>query len=176
MAGRKSKYDTHVKPRFADIALWAKNGATDKEIARNLGINYSTYLDYKTRFSEFSDLIKKSRVSPVEEIKAAMVRRAVGFQYTEKRIIRQAIEFPDEVKEILEGNGIDISGLEKPELVRTEEMIKTALPDVAAGLILLQHWDRNADGSARWSRDPAKLELQKEELELKKEKADLENW
>ncbi|MBR3187253.1 MAG: hypothetical protein IKF59_04350 [Lachnospiraceae bacterium] len=176
MAGRKSKYETYVKPRFADIALWAKNGASEKEIAKNLGITMSTFSEYKKKFPEFSELLKKSRVSPIEEIKAAMVKRAVGFQYTEKRFIRQYIDFPDEIKGILEDSGVDISGLEKPELVRLEETVKTVLPNVAAGLVLLQHWDRNADGSARWSRDPAKLELQKEELELKKEKADLENW
>lgn len=174
MAGRISKYVTNVQPRFSEIALWAENGATEREIAKKLDVHYSTFIEYKGKYPELTELLKNSRKSPVEEIKAAMIKRAKGFQYTEKRIIRQYIEYPDDIKGLLEGAGIDTS--EKPVLVRTEETLKTALPDVGAGLVLLQHWDKDEDGKSKWSRDPAKLEIQKEELELKKQKADTENW
>lgn len=174
--GRKSKYETHVKPRFKEISLWAENGATEKEIAKNLDVHFSTFIEYKKQYSELTELLKKSRKSPVEEIKAAMIKRAKGFQYTEKRTIRQYIEFPDDMKELLDHVGVDTAGFEKPVLVRVEETLKTALPDVGAGLVLLQHWDKDEDGKSKWSRDPAKLEIQKEELELKKQKQENESW
>ena len=174
--GRKSKYETHVKPRFKEIAQWAKNGAPEKDIADNLDVHYSTFIEYKSKYPELSELLKKSRRSPVEDIKSAMIKRAVGFQYKEKRTIRQYIEFPDDVKELLNNYGVDTDGMAKPVLVRIEETEKTALPDVGAGLVLLQHWDKDENGKSKWSRDPARLEIQKEELEMKKQKFEDESW
>lgn len=174
--GRKSKYETNVKPRFDEIKQWAENGMSEKDIAGNLGVHYSTFIEYKSKFPELNELLKKSRKNPVEEIKAAMLKRAKGFQFIEKKVIKQYIDIPDDLKEMLEAKGIDVGGYERPQLVRTEETLKTAVPDVAAGLVLLQHWDKNEDGSTKWSRDPAKLELQKEELELKRLKTEEEFW
>lgn len=174
--GRKSKYETNVKPRFDEIKQWAENGMSEKDIAGNLGVHYSTFIEYKGKFPELNELLKKSRKNPVEEIKSAMLKRAKGFQYIEKKVVKQYIAFPDDLIEQIEGKGINLSYYETPQLVRTEETLKTIPPDVAAGLVLLQHWDKNEDGSTKWSRDPAKLELQKEELELKKLKADEEFW
>lgn len=174
--GRKSKYESNVRPRFDEIKQWAENGMSERDMAKNLDVHYSTFIGYKTEFPELNELLKKSRKMPVEDIKAAMLKRAKGFQFIEKKIIRQYIEIPDDLKEMLEEKGIDVGGYEKPQLVRTEETLKTAVPDVAAGLVLLQHWDKNDDGSTKWSRDPAKLELQKEELELKKLKTEEEFW
>ncbi len=174
--GRKSKYETNVKPRFEEIKQWAENGMSERDIAGNLDVHYSTFIEYKSKFSELNELLKKSRKFPVEEIKAAMLKRAKGFQFIEKKVIRQYIEIPDDLREMLEAKGIDVGGYEKPQLVRTEETLKTAVPDVAAGLVLLQHWDKNEDGSTKWSRDPARLELQKEELELKRLKTEEEFW
>lgn len=93
-----------------------------------------------------------------------MLKRAVGFQYEEKKVTTQYIEFED-------------SGIKTPaKVVKTEVTTKTALPDAAAGLILLQHWDLNDDGSTKWSRDPASREIKKEELELKKKQVEEEAW
>lgn len=174
--GRKSKYETNVKPRFDDIKQWAENGMSERDMAGNLDVHYSTFIEYKGKFPELNELLKKSRKHPVDDIKAAMLKRAKGFQFIEKKVIRQYIEIPDDLREMLDDNGIDVRGYEKPQLVRTEETLKTAVPDVAAGLVLLQHWDKNEDGTTKWSRDPAKLELQKEELELKRLKTEEDYW
>ena len=37
--GRKSVYDTKIKPRFDDILKWLHNGATEEQIYKNLGIS-----------------------------------------------------------------------------------------------------------------------------------------
>ena len=174
--GRKSKYETNVKPRFDEIKQWAENGMSERDIAGNLDVHYSTFIGYKSEFSELNELLKKSRKNPVEEIKSAMLKRAKGFQYIEKKVVKQYIEFPDDLREQIEGKGIDLSFHATPQLVRTEETLKTIPPDVGAGLVLLQHWDKNDDGSTKWSRDPAKLELQREELELKRLKTEEEFW
>lgn len=174
--GRKSKYETDVKARFDEIKKWLETGATEKEIAKNLGIANSTFMDYKNKFPEFSDFLKDNRKHPVQEIKAAMLKRALGYQYTEKKTVKQKIDFPDELKDMLENYGIDINNIQRPILVKTEETLKTALPSETAGLILLKHWDKDKNGKAKWTGDPASLEIKKEELKLKKEQAEKENW
>lgn len=141
-----------------------KQGQLKKKIAAALSINIDSWIEYKKKYSELTDLIKSGRKNPVIQIKKAMLKRAVGFQYEEKKVTTQRIEFDD--------GGVMIPA----KVVKTEITTKTALPDPGAGLILLQHWDLNDDGSTKWSRDPANRELKKEELEFKKEQAEKESW
>lgn len=163
--GRPGKYETIVKPRFDEITEWLSIGATEKEIAKNLGINIDTWIEYKKKYSELTDLIKSGRKNPVIQIKKAMLKRALGFQYEEKKVITQSIKFNDESL-----------GEIPAKVIRTEITTKTALPDVAAGLVLLQHWDLDNEGKTKWSRDLASLEIKKQELELKKKQAEEEAW
>lgn len=162
--GAPSKYETHVKNRFDEITKWIKLGATEKEIYKNLGISKDTWIKYKNENVELFDLLKKGRMKPVEEIKAAMLKRAKGFQYEEKKVIIERIEY---------NNGEIIMPARK---VRTETTTKTALPDVAAGLVLLKHWDKDENGKAKWTGDPASLEIKKKELELKEKQAENDAW
>lgn len=160
--GAPSKYETHVKARFNEIEEWLSLGATEKEIWTNLGIHKSTFYDYKSKHKEFSDLLKKGRKKPVEEIKAAMLKRAKGFQYEEVKITTQHIEID-----------YDGSGVKTPaKVIKEERTVKTALPDTAAGLVLLQHWAKDEG----WTRDPQSLELKKKELELKEKQAENDAW
>lgn len=147
--GRPNKYLTNVKPRFAEIKEWLKLGATDKEIAENLGVNPKVLCRYKNEYSDLNELWKNGRTKAVQDIKAALFKRATGFQYQEKKVIES------------EKNG------------RTVEIYtKSALPDPASAMILLKHWDKEGG----WTQDPAQLELKKQELELKKKHMESEVW
>lgn len=148
-SGRPNKYDSDVKPRFAEIKEWLQIGATDREIADNLGINKATMCEYKKKYSEFNELIKSGRKQPVQAIKAALFKRATGFSYTEQTITDS------------EKNGRTIQTYQK-----------YALPDPASAMILLKHWDKENE----WTNDPASLELKKKELEYKKEMALKNEW
>lgn len=161
MAGRPNKYETHVKPRFEEILEWLKIGATEKEIAENLGVNQKVFCGYKKTYPELNDLIKKGRKQPVQAIKAALYRKAIGFQYTEIKVIRKQIVLDGEDEQSIPAT-----------LVQTEEYTKTALPDPTAAMMLLKHWDKEQE----WTSDPASLKLKKEELELKKKVAESEDW
>lgn len=114
-----------------------------------LGISTSTFYDYKDKHGEFSELLKSARKVPVREIKAALYRRATGFQYSD-------------VQEI-EENGV---------VVRRIRNIKTALPDPASAMILLKHWARDEG----WTNDPQALEVRKQELELKRKQIEEGTW
>lgn len=143
--GRKHKYEVDVKPRFNEIKTWCELGATEKEIAENLGIAQSTWYEYKKRHKELMESVKKWRKRPVQAIKAALYRRAVGFSYSE-------------IKETENSNGFS----------QTERYTKTALPDPTAAMMLLKHWDAETE----WTTDPATLKLKKKELELKEKESE----
>lgn len=147
--GRPSKYDTHVKPRFEEIKEWLRSGATDKEIAENLGVNPKVFCKYKSEHNEFNELCKNGRLKAVQEIKASLFKRATGFTYIEKKIT------------VSERNG------------RTEETyVKQALPDPTSAMMLLRHWDQENE----WTNDPAMLKIRKQELELKKQHMERDDW
>ena len=159
--GRPSKYESHVKSRFAEIKEWLQAGATDKEIAENLGINSKVFCKYKKQYSDLNNLCKNGRQKAVQEIKAALFKRATGFTYTEKKTIRKKILVKDE------------DDAEVPAtLVQTEDYTKYSVPDPASALILLKHWDKEAG----WTADPQTLELKKKELELKEKHMESEDW
>ena len=150
---RKNKYNEYVKSRFEDIKKWCKRGATDKEIIKMLGIGKTAFYDYQEKYTEFSELIKNNRIDAVEEIKNALFKRATGFQYIETK----------------ESKTTDENGVVS---VKRESITKTVVPDPASCMILLKHWDK----AGEWTNEPALLKLKKEELKLKKQQAEKDNW
>lgn len=149
--GRKSVYDTKIKPRFDDILKWLRNGATEKQVYENLGISHKAFYKYKSEKSELSELLKKGQESLVEQLRGALIKKALGFEYKEsKRITKYE-----------DGN----------EIIQTEEYTKQALPDVAAANLLLKNYDKE-----NWSNDPRNDDIKREELEMKKKIFDKENW
>lgn len=145
--GRPNKYETNVKPRLNEIEEMCK-AMTDKEIADALGIHISTWCDYKNKYPELSETVKKGRKSLVKELKDTLIRKAKGFHYTEKKIIK-----------------------EKGVIIREEIYEKASLPDVAALNLLLKNYDAD-----NWSNDPAVLEVRKKELELRERQIENNEW
>ena len=85
--GRKSKYETHILPYLELVEAWFRDGATEREIAKKLGVAYSTFQSYKV-FPEFSDSLKKSRELADVRVENALFKSAVGFEYEEVRTER----------------------------------------------------------------------------------------
>ena len=149
--GRKSAYETVIKPHFDDILKWLRSGATEEQISKNLGISQQTFYKYKQEYTEFLELLKKGRENLVEQLRGALIKKALGFEYTERKRITK---YED-------GN----------EIVQTEEYTKQALPDVAAANLLLKNYDKD-----NWANDPQQLKLKKDELELKQKLAQKDIW
>ena len=85
--GRKGKYESEVRPYFSQIKKWLENGATERQIAQNLGIGYSTFNRYKYEKKELRELVKKGRQSVVLKLRGALIERALGFNYEESKIV-----------------------------------------------------------------------------------------
>lgn len=74
---RPNKYETHVAPRLGEVADWVRNGATEREIAERLDIAMSTFCEYKKGFSEFSEVLKKTRDSVNGDVENALLQNAL---------------------------------------------------------------------------------------------------
>jgi hypothetical protein len=144
---RPSKYETNVKPHLKEIEKWCLT-MEDKQIAKTLGISVSTWCEYKKKYPELSEAVKRGRTNLVADLKSSLIEKAKGFRYTES-------------KEIIE-NGV---------VVRKEVYERAALPDVAAINLLLKNYDRQ-----NWANDPQALDLRREELELHKKQLELKEW
>ena len=152
--GRKSAYETSIKPRFDDITNWLQSGATEKQIASNLNIAYSTFNKYKAEIQEFSELLKNGRQKLVIELRGALVNRAMGFHYYEETEVK---ELDKEINTLV--------------TTKKERKKKYAAPDVAALNLCLKNYDKD-----NWSNDPRADDFKREELEMKKKALEENNW
>lgn len=151
--GRPSKYVTHVKPYIADIKKWVAAGATDQEIAKALDVALSSLSDYKKRYVELSDAFARGRMNVVLNIKAALLKKALGFNYEEKKqYIKQDVDTGDKTQ-------------------YTEITTRYCVPSETAAAMLLRNYD------PEWNdRDNISNEMRKQELELRKKIAESNNF
>lgn len=86
----KSKYETDVKPKLIEIEAWKRDGLTDEQIFKNLGISRDTFYKYKEKYSDFSEAIKKGKEVADIEVENALFKRAIGYKY--KEVIKEVKE------------------------------------------------------------------------------------
>ncbi len=56
----KGKYEEWLEPdSLLLISAWARDGLTDDQIANNMGISRSTLSEWKKKFPDISDALKK---------------------------------------------------------------------------------------------------------------------
>lgn len=70
------------------VEYWAMCGLTDEQIAKDkMQVAISTFYDWKSKFSEFSESLKKGRETPIE-IATALKNACVGYYIYEEEIIQ----------------------------------------------------------------------------------------
>ena len=80
----KGKYHEWLtKEGLLRIEGWARDGLTDEQIAGNIGISASTFYDWKNRFPEFSEVLKRSKDVVDRMVENALLKSALGYTYTE---------------------------------------------------------------------------------------------
>lgn len=62
---------------------WARDGLTDEQIAHNMGITTSTFYEWKNKFSEISEVLKRGKEVVDREVENALFKSAQGFEYEE---------------------------------------------------------------------------------------------
>ncbi len=151
--GRKSKYETDVKPHIADIKKAVEAGATLDEVAAALGIAKSTLCKYKNEYTELNDAFARGREKVVFEIKAALLKKALGYEYKEKKTVAKTSE---------EG---------APVIVAVEEYQKHQAPSETAANMLLRNYDKE------WrDNDKTTSNLKQQKFNLEKAIAEANNF
>lgn len=115
----KSKYESHVLPKLFLIECWARDGLTDEQIAKKLGISKTTLYKYLSEHFELSELLKKGKEVIDCEVENALLKRAMGYEYEE---IQNSIE--------------DDAGKIKKKAVKTKKVL---VPDVTAQIFWLKN-------------------------------------
>lgn len=64
------------------LEAWARDGLTNEQIAKNMGINPSTLYDYMNKFIEISNALKKGKEVVDIEVENALLKRALGYTIT----------------------------------------------------------------------------------------------
>ena len=62
---------------------WARDGLSDEQIAHNMGISRSTLSEWKNKYSDIADTLKKTKEIVDREVENALFRRAMGYKYDE---------------------------------------------------------------------------------------------
>lgn len=120
---RKGKYEDWITPEgLLKVEGWARDGLTDEQIAANIGIRAGTLYDWKNRFSDFSEALKKGKEVVDRQVENALLKRALGYTYEETT--REPVLNPD-------------TG--KVELTITKTVIKQVVPDTTAQIFWLKN-------------------------------------
>ncbi len=72
----KSKWE-QVKDKLILVEGWAREGLTNEQIARKLGINPDTLYKYQNKYSEFADALKKGKEIVDYEVENALLKNAL---------------------------------------------------------------------------------------------------
>lgn len=123
----KGKFDRwRTKEGLTLLEGWARDGLTDEELAGRMKISLSTFYAWKEKYSDISEAIKKGKEVIDFEVEQALLKRAMGYTYTETR------------KEI-DANG-------KKKVIVTEKHVE---PDTVAQIF----WLRNRKPN-KWRNNP----------------------
>ena len=81
----KGKYTEWLtKEGLLKIEGWARDGLTDEQIAKNIGIRRSTLSAWKVRFPDIADTLKANKEIADRQVENALFKRALGYEYKEK--------------------------------------------------------------------------------------------
>lgn len=80
----KGKYKEWLEPDgLLLISAWARDGLTDEQIAHNMGVNVRTLYEYKNKYPQISQSLKKGKEVVDYEVENALLKRAMGYVSTE---------------------------------------------------------------------------------------------
>ena len=79
----KGKYKKWLEPEgLIRLEGWARDGLTDEQIAINMGIATGTLYDWKAKFEEISEALKKGKEVVDYEVENALVKEALSGNVT----------------------------------------------------------------------------------------------
>ena len=114
----KGKYEEWLTPDgLLMIEGWAREGLTEEQIAKNMGIAVRTLGTWKEAFLPILQALKRGKAPVDIEVENALLKRALGYEY-------------DEVKTVTDKDG---------NIKETTVTRKVVLPDTTAQIFWLKN-------------------------------------
>lgn len=149
-----------IEKNLEQIREWTAQGLTLNQIAENLNISRSTLFKYKNEIKDFSDTVKKGREKAVKTLENAMFQAATGYNYVNTVPVKtKHIDYNPETGKKLR---------EWEEVVEVK-VIEHVPANATAGIFLLKNW-------AKYSNEPATVEIREKELELREKQVEATIW
>lgn len=119
----KGKYEKWLEPDgLLLISAWARDGLTDDQIANNMDIGNRTLYEWKQKYPQISQALKRGKEIVDVEVENALLKRALGYTFTETT--KELRENPETGNE---------------ELVVTKVVTKEIAPDTTAQIFWLKN-------------------------------------
>lgn len=85
--GRPSKYEElEIEDKLPLVEGWKRDGLSDEQIGKNLGVSYATLKEWKKKYPAFLAAIKKGKEVSDYELENALHKRAIGYYYEEETV------------------------------------------------------------------------------------------
>ena len=80
----KGKYQEWLTPDgITRLEAWARDGLTDEQLAAKIGITAATLYDWKNKYPEISEALKRGKEIVDRQVENALLKRALGYRYDE---------------------------------------------------------------------------------------------
>ena len=82
----KGKFEYWLTPEgLLKLEAWARDGLIDEQIAENAGITTSTLYEWKKKYPDISEALKKGKEIVDIQVENALLKRALGYSYKETK-------------------------------------------------------------------------------------------
>lgn len=122
---------------------WARDGLTDEQIAKNIGIATSTFYEWKKKELEFSEALKKGKEVIDFEVENALLKRALGYEY-EEETYENGILIKKVKKQVAPDTTAQIFWLKNRQVKKWRDKVEIADNDAIKKLDELLEAQRNA--------------------------------
>lgn len=80
----KGKFEYWLTPEgLLKLEAWARDGLIDEQIAENAGITPSTLYEWKKKYPDISEALKRGKEVVDIQVENALLKRALGYSYKE---------------------------------------------------------------------------------------------
>ncbi|PRY96699.1 hypothetical protein BY457_11483 [Marinilabilia salmonicolor] len=122
----KTKYDPQTWPLLAEG--YAREGLTDQQIRKRLGVSNGTFYKYVEQYPEFKEALKRGKAPVDIQVENSLLKRALGYEYTEtekKKKNGKLVEEKETVKQVVPDTTAQIFWLKnrKPNVWRDKQVL-----------------------------------------------------
>lgn len=90
------------------LSGWARKGLSDQQIAKNIGISRSTLNEWRKKYQDISDTLKKGKEVADAEVENALYLKCIGHKVQLKKTFKvKKIEYNDAGKKIKEEENLE---------------------------------------------------------------------